>query len=618
MIPARRSIAASITQASHLRASPTVRSIWRPLIHTTRSRSHSSTTTTTTTTTTTNMATHATSEAEADVERAYASALARLAQLQSNRAITSLFDSSSPAPAAAKDTDLNALAIPEMLAWLRRAGYTPASLAASGLRCVHVAGTKGKGSTAACIASILAQYSKDQYHATATAAADADAQGWRGEAAGGGGGGGAPAAAVGLYTSPHVFSVRERIALDGKPISKAKFARYVDEVWERLTQAAREEAAAAKGRIVVSEEELRGPGTKPFYFRFLTILALHVFVREGVRWAVVECGIGGEYDATNVLPAEAVTAAVVTHLELDHVNMLGDTVEKIAWHKSGIFKPGVKAFWIRTEEDEHVGTRAVLRERAAEKGATLVEVGRTELEAWDSPKGERLQGEFQIFNQALAVYAAREHLLRTGVKLDGVFGTDEWTLNDCPREFVTGLREAALPGRSEVVKDDDDVEWHLDGAHTEDSLRYVGKWFAGRSSDDRLGPDNSVRVLVFNQQERDPSGLLNALLAGADMRGRGSAFTHAIFTRNEEKDPTEGEDRDLSAQIKAEKALRQAVGGATPGTQTTVHTSVPSATARVRDIAAQARKDGKPCKVLVTGSFHLVGPVLKTLGSFEN
>ncbi|KAK4241848.1 folylpolyglutamate synthase [Achaetomium macrosporum] len=533
------------------------------------------------------MATHPNPEAEAEVERAYASALARLAQLQSNRAVTSLFET----PGLAKPADLNALAIPEMLAWLRRAGYTPSFLAASGLRCVHVAGTKGKGSTCALVASILRQY-KDRYP-------------------GGGGGGGGP---VGLYTSPHVVSVRERIVLDGQPISKEKFARYVDEVWERLTQAAREEAAAKGG--VVSEEELQGPGTKPFYFRFLTILAFHVFVREGVRSAVVECGIGGEYDATNVLPAEAVTAAVVTHLELDHVDMLGDTVEKIAWHKSGVFKPGVKAFTMRLEEgvdSEHMRALEVLRERAREKGATLVEVGWEEVEGWERVAGARLQGPFQIYNEALAVYAAREHLLRTGVKLDGVFGTDEWTLNDYPPEFVTGLREAALRGRCEVVKDNDGVEWHLDGAHTEDSLVGVGRWFA-RSSDDQLGPE-SVRVLVFNQQGRDPSGLLKALLAGAYIGdGAPPAFTHAIFTRNEEQKPMEGEDRDLSAQIKAEETLRQTVGQAT---QTMVHSSVQSAVEEVRDIAAQARKDGKSCKVLVTGSFHLVGPVLKTFGCFE-
>ncbi|KAK4038372.1 folylpolyglutamate synthase [Parachaetomium inaequale] len=505
---------------------------------------------------------------------AYTTALARLAQLQSNRAITSLFDAPSPAPTAdGKPADLNALAIPEMLAWLRRAGYTPSSLATSPLRCVHVAGTKGKGSVSTLIASILSQYHPHQ-------------------------GGGR----VGLYTSPHVLSVRERIVLDGRPIAPEKFGRYVAEVWARLTQAARDEAAVKGVAATISEAELDGPGTKPFYFRFLTLVALHAFLSEaGVRAAVVECGIGGEYDATNVLPKEVVTAAVVTQLGVDHVSMLGDTVEKIAWHKSGVFKEGVKAFTRRLSEGQ---VMEVLRTRAREKGAELVEVADEEVERWGGVEGARLQGPFQKYNMALAVYAAREHLLRTGVKLEGRFGSDEWTLDDIPPEFVTGLKEAALRGRCEVLTDEHGIEWHVDGAHTDDSLAGVGRWFAGRAGD-------SVRVLVFNQQERDPAPLLRALLAGAK-EGSGPAFTHAIFTRNEEE-KLEGE-CDLSTQTRAQATMRE-VGAAT---ETAVQDAVQPTIEQVRRIAAQASKDGKPCKVLVTGSFHLVGAVLKTIDHVEN
>ncbi|KAK0745773.1 Mur ligase [Schizothecium vesticola] len=160
-----------------------------------------------------------------------------------------------------------------MLAALRHAGYTPASLAASGLRCVHVAGTKGKGSVSALVASILRQYRPP----TITGP-------------------------VGLYTSPHLVSPRERIVLDGAPISRDKFTRYFYEVWDRF------EGVEAG---------------KPHYFRFLTILAFHTFSSEGVRDAVVECGIGGEYDATNVLAPEGTSAAVVTQLGVDHERMLG-------------------------------------------------------------------------------------------------------------------------------------------------------------------------------------------------------------------------------------------------------------------------------------------------------
>ncbi|KAH6853297.1 Mur ligase [Chaetomium sp. MPI-CAGE-AT-0009] len=517
--------------------------------------------------------------ASASASASYATALSRLAQLQSNRAVTSLFDSPTTTPAGEKNkpADLNALAIPEMLAWLRRTGYTPASLAASPLRCVHVAGTKGKGSVSALVAGVLGQY----HHPSSSSS--------------GGGRRG-----VGLYTSPHVLSVRERIVIDGEPISRDKLGRYVGEVWDRLSEAARAEARV-KG-VVVGEEEVQGAATKPFYFRFLTLVALHAFVQEGLRSAVVECGIGGEYDSTNVLPKEVVTAAVVTQLGIDHVGMLGDTVEKIAWHKSGVFKEGVKAFTRKLPEGQ-AAVMEVLRARAREKGAVLVEVSDEEVERWGGVEGARLQGPFQKYNMALAVHAAREHLLRTGVKFEGRFGTDEWSLNDIPPEFVKGLKAAALRGRCEVLEDEDGIEWHVDGAHTDDSLAGVGRWFSGRTRGDE------VRVLVFNQQERDPAPLLKALLAGTNGV---TTFAHAIFTRNEEQ-KSEGEERDLSTQIKAQGTMREVDGA----TETTVQDAVQPTIEQVKSIAAQAKKDGKACKVLVTGSFHLVGAVLKLIDHVE-
>ncbi|KAL2255918.1 hypothetical protein VTK26DRAFT_2484 [Humicola hyalothermophila] len=555
----------------------------------------------------------------------YARALARLAQLQSNLAVTSLFDRAKQAPAKNKSgdaattaapppappKDLNALAIPEMLDWLRRAGYTPEGLAARGLRCVHVAGTKGKGSVSALVAGVLGQY-RDRMREAEREAEGEEREEGKGKAAAAA----AAAAVVGLYTSPHVVDVRERIVLDGEPIGEAAFARYVDELWDRFTRAARDELRAAAadgggartGTGTTSEDELEGPRTKPFYFRFLTILALHVFAREGVRDAVVECGIGGEYDATNVLPAEAVTAAVVTQLGIDHVGMLGDTVEKIAWHKSGVFKPGVKAFTRRLPDGPRSGgVMAVLRARAREKGATLVEVGNEEVEAWDGVEGARLGGPFQKHNMALAVYAAREHLLRAGIRFEGRFGTDEWTLDDIPPEFVKGLRETTLRGRCEVFTDKDGIEWHLDGAHTEDSLAGVGRWFVGRNQD-----EHDARILIFNQQERDVVVLLKALMAGAQEGAKvHPVFTHAVFTRNEERKPADGESRDLSAQEKARETMQNISATTVATTETAAEPSLEY----VRKLAARAKQDGKACKVLVTGSFHLVGAVLETISS---
>ena len=508
--------------------------------------------------------------------RSYEHALDMLSQLQSNKAVTNLF---SPNPATTGPTDdLNALAIPEMQAWLRRAGYTPADLSA--LRCVHVAGTKGKGSTAALTAAILTQY------AAATTP------------------GSSP---VGTYSSPHVASVRERIALDGKAIPKELFARYFFEVWDRLTE------GAVRDGVVVPEEVgggVEGPATKPFYFRFLTIMAWHVFLREGVRSAVVECGIGGEYDPTNLLPPEAVTAAVVTQLGIDHVAMLGDTVEKIAWHKSGVFKKGVTAYTRKLPPSQE-GVMDVLRKRAEEKETRLVEISDEEVEAWGGVEGAALQGPFQKYNMALAVAAAREHILRTGGRFDGDFANSNYRLGSIPPEFEAGLRQAALRGRCEVYKDEYGVEWFLDGAHTEDSIAGIGQWFASMTAE----PDTQ-RILVFNQQDRDSAGLLRTLLASAT-GGIGSTartFSHAIFTRNEEKPPADGEPaRDLAVQESTCEAMREVE----PRTQSSTQDAVETTVELVRGIAKESRAQGKSCKVLVTGSFHLVGPMIKSIEHVE-
>ncbi|KAK8008525.1 tetrahydrofolylpolyglutamate synthase [Apiospora marii] len=218
--------------------------------------------------------------------RTYESALTLLSSLQSNKAVTSLFSvpilPPSPAQNNGKPQDLNALAIPEMLAWLGRTGLAQRDLAQ--LQCIHVAGTKGKGSVCAFLTSILVHSSN--------------------------------AGKVGTYTSPHLVSVRERIMIDGQPLAPDLFARYFFEVWDAFTEAARAELgrktgdwpsstgnpAAAKENDRLREAELQGPATKPFYFRFLTILAFHAFLREGVRSAVVECGIGGGYARPTCFP----------------------------------------------------------------------------------------------------------------------------------------------------------------------------------------------------------------------------------------------------------------------------------------------------------------------------
>ncbi|KAI0505788.1 FolC bifunctional protein [Xylaria bambusicola] len=526
--------------------------------------------------------------------RTYESALSHLAALQSNRAVTSLF--SPPADASVPKRDLNALAIPEMLAWLRRAGLSQDELAAN-LRCIHVAGTKGKGSVCAYLTALLTRGDEGTRRV---------------------------AGKVGTYTSPHLVSVRERIAIDGAPISRALFARYFYEVWDACTEAARAELASRPtGEGAEISEEIQGPSTKPFYFRFLTIVALRAFLGEGVRSAVIECGIGGEYDSTNVLPATCVTASVVTQLGIDHVGMLGRTLPEIAWHKAGVCKPGRKCFTRRLEGTGTAEkTAQVLRQRAQEKGATLVEVADKDVEKWGGVKASEkgaagsLEGEFQKYNQALAVGAAREHLhvLASEYPSERMLGADVTApekLEYVPSSFTSALQYARLRGRCETREDEHaPITWLIDGAHTAESLTEVARWFCNKTSQ---AAHKGNPILLFNQQDRDAaelvSGLLEDLKANAPGPTGAPSFAHAIFSRNDLRPRESGEpERDLSVQNAAAEALRANNGI----TSTSIRDNVADAVAEARTLATRD-SDGDRTTVLVTGSLHLVGAVLRTL-----
>ncbi|XDG08554.1 hypothetical protein ABKA04_008169 [Annulohypoxylon sp. FPYF3050] len=527
------------------------------------------------------------------MSRTYESALRHLDSIQSNRAVTSLFTPPAPLPGQPKPTpqDLNAQAIPEMLAWAERAGLTQQVLGK--LRYIHVAGTKGKGSVCAYLTSILT--SPNSNTGTGTGASIASVAG-----------------KVGTYTSPHLLSVRERIQVNGTPISQELFARYFFEVWDALTAAARAEAASlnslnSQGKgdgKEVSEEEITGPASKPFYFRFLTLLALHAFVREGVTSAVIECGIGGEYDSTNILPPGAVTAAVVAQLGVDHVGMLGGTVPEIAWNKAGIMKGGVRCFTRKLEGEDGEATMKVLRERALEKKAFLVEIEDTEVEKWGGVGGDgvgSLEGEFQKYNQALAVMAAGEHLRILEGKPDTQ--SSETKLSVLGDRFSDGLRLARLRGRCET-RQEGNFSWFIDGAHTADSLEEAAKWFAAKR---KTLPNDTKVVLLFNQQERDVAKLLGGLLEGIKrVLGEITIFDHAIFTRNDIQRRAENEpERDLSVQRAAQDAMQQLC----PKTESIIVDNVGEAVGNIKEL----QSDDTNVAVLATGSLHLVGTLLRTL-----
>ncbi len=179
---------------------------------------------------------------------------------------------------------------------------------------VHVAGSKGKGSTCAMIASGL------------------KAAGLR----------------VGLYTSPHLHSFTERIRVDGECISKSEFADLIEELWP-----------------LVSEIERQGDLGMVSVFEMLTAMAFVHFRRIEADFAVIETGLGGRLDATNVIDPEV---AVITPISLDHVRVLGGTISQIAAEKAGIIKSGRPTVVAKN----HAVTWRVIRERAGNVGSELV------------------------------------------------------------------------------------------------------------------------------------------------------------------------------------------------------------------------------------------------------
>jgi folylpolyglutamate synthase len=256
---------------------------------------------------------------------------------------------------------------------------------------------------------------------------------------------------IGLFTSPHLVSVRERIRINSNPISAPLFAKYFFEIWDLLESSAH----------TLSLD----PAVKPVYFRYLTLMSFHVFLKEGVDAAIYEVGVGGEYDSTNIIEQPAATG--ISTLGIDHVFALGDTVDKIAWHKAGILKTGSPAF--TTEQIPEA--MEVINSRACEK-----EVDVKVVQINPALKDVKIQpdADFQRKNASLAI-ALTETLLK---QVDPFYSLPKNTL---PKEFVSGLEQVLWRGRFEI-KIDGNVRWYLDGAHTADSLIVAVKWFASQSS----------------------------------------------------------------------------------------------------------------------------------------
>ena len=325
---------------------------------------------------------------------------------------------------------------------------------------------------------------------------------------------------------------------------------------------------------------------------------------EGVDTAVIECGIGGEYDSTNILVNPTVTG--ITSLGIDHTAMLGNTIEEIAWHKGGIMKASAPCF----TAPQPPAAVEVLRKRADEVPTKLHVIDQDP--ALQSIK-LGLAADFQKTNASLAVAIVDAHLVALGQR-------DQKCDGELPPEFIHGLEEVRWPGRCET-RLEKDIAWHIDSGHTLESIDVAGSWFASQ-----IPPSQSpkrTRVLLFNQQTRDANALAKALhrtLASALQNEQ--PFTHAVFCTNITFE-AEGYRPDLMSmntsstaveRLEVQRGLAETWRGLDPETIVEVKGSIEEAVGWCRDVAGVGKGDAEgDVMALVTGSVHLVGGFLEVL-----
>ncbi|XP_057317657.1 folylpolyglutamate synthase, mitochondrial-like isoform X2 [Hydractinia symbiolongicarpus] len=381
-------------------------------------------------------------------EKTYEDAICTLNGLQTNAAVI--------AQMRKERGTLQRNSLPNMECFLKRLNINVCDL--DQLNVIHVSGTKGKGSVSAFCESIMR-------HAGLQ---------------------------TGFYSSPHLLEVRERIRIGGKPLPRELFAKYFFECYDALVASS-------------SAEENEMPG----YFRFLTLMAYYVFLQEQVNVVVLEVGIGGTYDCTNVLQNPVVSG--ICKLELDHTAVLGDTIEQIAWHKSGIMKPGKPALCLEQVD----AAQQVLFDRAKDLKTTLHVV--PQLSSYDLDVTElTFNGEHQKVNAALAIQLCRvwfhkqkQYISGLGMEtvansIKELQGDEPFTANSevigtfkVPHVFIQGLANTNLYGRCQVIQRKR-ITFYIDGAHTPGSIEACVNWINSRKNVDTTLPRFVISVKTHN------------------------------------------------------------------------------------------------------------------------
>lgn len=268
-------------------------------------------------------------------------------------------------------------------------------------RSIHIAGTNGKGSTTEYISNALYKSGKT----------------------------------VGKFTSPYITCIEERIQLNNKSISRHAFAHLCEQV-----------------KAAVDETGIDGFSQ----FEILTAIGFLYFSKEQVDYAVIETGIGGTLDCTNVITPDI---SVITSVDFDHTALLGDTIPEIASHKAGIIKPAVPCVAAVMSEE----AASVIEAKAKGFGAELIipDINRMQIidmdagEVFFSYKGSNyhlmMSGKHQIMNALCAIEACRKLGLQYG-------------------QIFTGLEKSVLPARMEMIRKDD-TRYIIDGSHNPSAMR---------------------------------------------------------------------------------------------------------------------------------------------------
>jgi dihydrofolate synthase / folylpolyglutamate synthase len=299
-------------------------------------------------------------------------------------------------------------------------------------RSVHVAGTNGKGSVTAMTDAAL------------RAAGHRSAR----------------------YTSPHLVNLAERFVIDGEPVRDDDLIDAIDTV---------------RGAI----DQLRGDGSlevQPTFFETTTAIAFELFRRAGVDIAVLEVGLGGRLDATNVVAPPSLLATAITSIDFDHQRYLGNTRREIAFEKAGIIKPGVPVVVGAMQSDALAAIEAV----AAERAAPVIRAGASDVDGMTVG----LAGVHQRANAAVARRLLQQ-IDAPGIAVPAAAIAD-------------GLAHPAWPGRLEVRRFPGGREWLLDAAHNPAGAASLASY---------LSASGPPRPLVFAaMRDKDVRGMFAALL----------------------------------------------------------------------------------------------------------